>query len=170
MISTRNGHLIISKHCVPVRDVADAICDRMEMEDICIRYPLKDYEVMECMDCVADLDKLHSLNGHLKLKNSSNDIQETKIETTSISDVFFLKVIQYGRVFLEHCNDFNTLYDKGFRMCAIEAFEDDLNGSVGYESSDLHNIVFNAIMDIVNEDFDRALFISFLKEQDDTEV
>ena len=170
MISTRNRHLIISKHCVPVREVADAICDRMEIEDICIKFPVQVYEVMECMDCVADLENININQVHLTLKNASTDKQETKIETTSISDVFFLKVIQYGKVFLEHCTDFNELYDKGFRMCAIEAFEDDLNGSVGYESSDLHNIVFNAIMDIVNEDFDRALFISFLKEQDDTEV
>ena len=84
--------------------------------------------------------------------------------------IFFLKVAQYGRVFLEKENDFNLLYDKGFRMCAIETFEDILNGSVGYESSELHVIVYNAIMDIVDNDFDKELFVKFLKEEDEAQI
>ena len=39
--------------------------------------------------------------------------------TTKISDVIFLKVIQYGKVFLEKETDFNKLYDKGFRQCVL---------------------------------------------------
>jgi hypothetical protein len=84
-----------------------------------------------------------------------------------MSDTFFLKTIQYGKVFLQNEDDFNILYDKGFRMCAIESFEDDLNGSVGYESSDLHCIVYDAIMDIVDGEFDKQEFVNFLKEEDE---
>ena len=85
-----------------------------------------------------------------------------------MSDTFFVKTIQYGKVFLPQEADFNKLYDKGFRMCAIESFEDVLNNSVGYESSDLHVIVHDAIMNITDEEFDKELFVKFLKEQDET--
>ena len=40
----------------------------------------------------------------------------------------------------------------GFEGKAPSQFEDVLNNSVGYESSDLHVIVHNAIMDITDEE------------------
>ena len=169
MISTRNGHLIYGKVAVPVREVTDAICDRTSMDYICNRYPLTPTQVMECLDAVADIDKIDT-GTHLVLRNGSDTSGEVTIEISSISDTFFLKVAQYGRVFLEKENDFNLLYDKGFRMCAIETFEDILNGSVGYESSELHVIVYNAIMDIVDNDFDKELFVKFLKEEDEAQI
>ena len=164
-ISNRNGHLIISRHAVPVREITDAICDRVDMEWLTNRYPLTPKEIMASLDCIADLDKLTG-GGHLILKNASPDFGQVTLETISISDIFFLKVIQYGTVFLPKEYDFNTLYDKGFRMLAIESFEDDLNGSVGFLGSKLHIIVFNAIMDITDGDFNKQDFINFLKEQD----
>ena len=124
---------------------------------------------MECLDAVADIDKIDS-GTHLVLRNGSDTSGEVTIEISSISDTFFLKVAQYGRVFLENEKDFNLLYDKGFRMCAIETFEDILNGSVGYENSDLHVIVYNAIMEIVDNDFDKELFVKFLKEEDEAQI
>ena len=66
-------------------------------------------------------------------------------------------------------NDFNLLYDKGFRICAIESFEDVLNNSIGYESSELHSVVYNAIMDITDEEFDKQEFVNFLKGQDEAD-
>ena len=60
-ISNRNGHLIIGRHAVPVREVADSICDRMDIEWLTARYPLVKEEIMDCMDCVADIDKLSGL-------------------------------------------------------------------------------------------------------------
>ena len=166
MISTRNGNLIYGKVAVPVREVTERICDRQTMEQICNRYPITSKGVMECLDTVADLDKFDS-GIHLELMNTNNNSEVLTLEARSMSDVFFLKVIQYGKVFLENETDFNTLYDKGFRMCAIESFEDVLNNSVGYESSDLHLIVYNAIMDITDEQFDEELFVEFMKEQDE---
>ena len=56
-------------------------------------------------------------------------------------------------------------YDVG--SCESRPFEDVLNNSVGYESSDLHVIVYNAIMDITDEEFDEELFVKFMKEQDE---
>ena len=51
-------------------------------------------------------------------------------------------------------------------MWAIESFEDELNGSITFQSSDLHNIVYSAIMDITDGEVDKQEFINFLKEQD----
>lgn len=165
MINTRNGHLVIGRHAVPVREVTNAICDRFNMDWICTRYPLTPREVMECIDCVADLDKLDA-GIHLQLENVNEEVGKLTIEARQMSDVYFLKAIQYGKVFLENEQDFDILYDKGFRMCAIESFEDELNGSVTFQSSDLHNIVYNAIIDITDGNFNKPDFINFLKEQD----
>ena len=166
-INTRNGHLVIGKHAVPVREVTNVVCDRRDMEYITNRYPISPQEVMDCIDCIADLDKLDQ-GIHLELANGSDDIGKVTIETRQMSDTFFLKTIQYGKVFLPQVSDFNALYDKGFRMCAIESFEDVLNNSVGYESSDLHVIVHDAIMNITDQEFDKELFVKFLKEEDET--
>ena len=51
---------------------------------------------------------------HLKVINSSLDRQDIKIEAVQISDTFFIKVIQFGKIFLPECNDFSKLFDKGF--------------------------------------------------------
>ena len=71
MISTRNGHLIYGKVAVPVREVTDAICDRASMDYICNRYPLTPTQVMECLDAVADIDKIDT-GTHLVLRNGSD--------------------------------------------------------------------------------------------------
>jgi hypothetical protein len=166
MINTRNGHLVVGKHAVPVREITSAVCDRMDMVWICDRYPVQYHDVIESIDCIADLDKVDT-GIHLSLTNSSSEIGKITVETSMMSDTFFIKAIQYGKVFLPDVNDFNDLYDKGFRMCAIESFEDDLNGSIGYESSDLHCIVYDAIMDIVDGEFDKQEFVNFLKGEDE---
>ena len=168
MISTRNGHLIYGKVAVPVREVTEKICDRQTIEQICNRYPLTNQGVMECLDAVADLDKFDS-GIHLELMDTNNNSGVLTLEARSMSDVFFLKVIQYGKVFLEKETDFNKLYDKGFRMCAIESFEDELNGSVGFESSEIHSIVHSAITE-VGQDFDKREFVNFLKEEDEAQI
>ena len=73
MINTRNGHLVLGRHAIPVREVTNAVCDRKDMDYICSRYPLKPDEVMECIDCVADLDNLdHGI--HLELSNGSDEV------------------------------------------------------------------------------------------------
>ena len=46
MINTRNGHLVLGRHAIPVREVTNAVCDRKDMDYICSRYPLKPDEVM----------------------------------------------------------------------------------------------------------------------------
>jgi uncharacterized protein (DUF433 family) len=168
MINTRNGHLVHGKHAIPVREVVNRVCDRQDMEWITNRYPMQDFEVMECIDCVADLDNL-DYGVHLELSNGSDTVGEITIETRSISDTFFVKCIQYGKIFSPSVNDFNLLYDKGFRICAIESFEDVLNNSIGYESSELHSVVYNAIIDITDEEFDKQEFVNFLKGQDEAD-
>ena len=89
-INTRNGHLVIGKHAVPVREVTNVVCDRRDMEYITNRYPISPQEVMDCIDCIADLDKLDQ-GIHLELANGSDDIGKVTIETRQMSDTFFLK-------------------------------------------------------------------------------
>ena len=55
MITNRNGHLIYGKRAVLIRDVTESVCDRKKMDWLTQRFPLADYEVLECIDCIADL-------------------------------------------------------------------------------------------------------------------
>ena len=38
-IRTPNGHLVVSRHAVPVREVVNSVCDRNDMDYITTRYP-----------------------------------------------------------------------------------------------------------------------------------
>ena len=72
-INTRNGHLVLGKHAVPVREVTNAVCDRMDIEYITNRYPISPQDVMDCVDCIADIDKLdHGIHLELANRNKTN--------------------------------------------------------------------------------------------------
>jgi len=164
MISNRNGHLIYGKRAVLVREVVDAVCDRKDMDWLTTRYPLAEHEVLECIDCIADLDDLGK-GTHLKLKNAG-DLQDIQLETVSISDKIFLKLIQYGRVFNRECVDINLLYDKGFRTCSIEIFEDLVADKLEFENSDIHYEIFKAYQECLGNNINYNIILDLLKEDE----
>ena len=94
MISSRNNHLVIGKRAVLVRDVVDSVCARNSVDFITRRFPVNLQEIWECIDAIADIDRL-GRGVHLKVNNSSNDRQNINLETIQISDIFFIKTVQY---------------------------------------------------------------------------
>ena len=104
MISSRNNHLVVGKRAVLVRDVVNSVCDRHTIEFITKRFPVSLIEIWECIDTIADIDSL-GRGLHLKVVNNSSDRQDIKIEAVQISDTFFIKVVQFGKIFLPECND-----------------------------------------------------------------
>ena len=110
MISSRNNHLVVGKRAILVRDVVNSVCDRQTIEFITKRFPVDLLEIWECIDTIADIDSL-GRGVHLKVVNNSLDRQDIKIETVQISDTFFIKVVQFGKIFLPESNNFNELYD-----------------------------------------------------------
>ena len=168
MIKTRNHTLVIGKMSVPVRNITDSIIDRKNMNYITKRFPVSVEEVFECIDTIADIETFNG-TGHLSVRNNgSND--DVVLECTAISDVLWLKLIQYGRIFASDIDTFHKLFDKGFRMCAIECLDDIVNDRTDFESSELHNIVFDAITSVVHNGVNYQSMLDLLKGQDESKV
>lgn len=166
MLSSRNNHLVVGKRAVLVRDVVDSVCARNTIDFITKRYPLDVSEVWECIDAIADIDKL-GRGVHLKVSNTSQDRQNINLETIQISDTFFIKVIQFGKIFLPDSNNFSKLFDKGFIKLATEVYGDLVEGSNTFEESDVHVVVYKAIDDAIGDTIANDQLYSLLKEQDE---
>ena len=146
-----NGHLVIGKLQVPVRNVTEYILSRYTLEEISKRFPVTNDEIFECLDAIADHDTIQ-VNDRLVVVNQSTDKDNILLVTTNISDIIFLKVLQFGHLKTPNENDLNKLFDIGFRELAIESFEDKIAGrGVVEESSEIHSIVSSAIENAIPE-------------------
>lgn len=168
MISSRNNHLVVGKRAVLIRDIVDSVCARNTIEFITKRFPVNLSEIWECIDTIADIDKL-GRGVHLKVINNSSDRQDIKIETIQISDTFFIKVIQFGKIFLPECNDFNKLFDKGFIRLAVEVYDDLTRGIDTFQESELHIVVHKAIDGAIGDTLSNDELFSLLKIEDERE-
>ena len=104
MIASRNNHLVVGKRAVLIRDITDSVCARNNIDFITRRFPVNITEVWECIDAIADIDRI-GRGVHLKVSNTSQDRQNINLETVQISDIFFIKVIQFGKIFLPESNN-----------------------------------------------------------------
>jgi len=165
MIKTRNNTLVIGKLSVPVRNITDSVIDRKTMDYITKRFPVSVEEVFECIDAIADIETLTGA-GHLSVRNTGTG-QDIILECTSISDVLWLKLIQYGKVFSPNEEKFPLIFDKGFRICAIECLDDVVHNRTDFEGSEIHSIVFDAIASVVNNGVNYQTMLDLLKGQDE---
>ena len=148
MINNRNGYLVVGKFSVPIREITDCIVERNELEVICKKYPISKEEVFECLDAIADLDSITSRD-RLKCKNIGTN-EDIQIQTVSITDNLFLKIVQFGKVINDNLEDFNKLFDVGFLNLAYECYEDIHNGHRQFENSELHTIVYDAFESMID--------------------
>ncbi len=86
-----------------------------------------------------------------------------------ISDILFIKVIQFGKIFLPESNDFNKLFDKGFVKLAVEVYGDLTNGVTTFEESDIHVIVYKAIDGAIGDTLTNEALFKLLSEEDERE-
>ena len=165
MISSRNNHLVVGKRAILVRDVVNSVCDRQTIEFITKRFPVDLLEIWECIDTIADIDSL-GRGVHLKVVNNSLDRQDIKIETVQISDTFFIKVVQFGKIFLPESNNFNELFDKGFIKLAVEVYDDITQGIDTFEESELHVVVYKAVDGAIGDTISNHELFKLLKIED----
>ena len=168
MISSRNNHLVVGKRAILVRDIVNSVCDRQTIEFISKRFPVSLIEIWECIDTIADIDSL-GRGLHLKVVNNSSDRQDIKIEAVQISDTFFIKVVQFGKIFLPECNDFSKLFDKGFIKLAVEVYDDLSQGMDVFEESELHVVVHKAIDGALGNTLSNEELFSLLQVEDERE-
>ena len=165
MIASRNNHLVVGKRAVLIRDITDSVCARNDIDFITRRFPVNITEVWECIDAIADIDRI-GRGVHLKVSNTSQDRQNINLETVQISDIFFIKVIQFGKIFLPESNNFNKLFDKGFIKLATEVYGDLTQGVTTFEESDVHVVIHRAIDNAIGDTLSNDEMYNLLKEQD----
>jgi len=165
MIASRNNHLVVGKRAVLIRDITDSVCARNDIDFITRRFPVNISEVWECIDAIADIDRI-GRGVHLKVSNTSQDRQNINLETVQISDIFFIKVIQFGKIFLPESNNFNKLFDKGFIKLAAEVYVDLTQGVTTFEESDVHVVIHRAIDNAIGDTLTNDEMYNLLKEQD----
>jgi len=165
MIASRNNHLVVGKRAVLIRDITDSVCARNDIDFITRRFPVNISEVWECIDAIADIDRI-GRGVHLKVSNTSQDRQNINLETVQISDIFFIKVIQFGKIFLPESNNFNKLFDKGFIKLAAEVYGDLTQGVTTFEESDVHVVIHRAIDHAIGDTLTNDEMYNLLKEQD----
>jgi len=166
MISTRNATrtVIVGKHGVPVREVTESICERKSLDWITTRFPVTVTEVFECLDAIADYDKLVK-GEHLKLENVSEEKNDLLIKVLQISDTCYLKILQFGKVHLPDSNDMEQLFDKGLLMIAYLSFKDIVENQRNFiDSDDLSQIVIQSFQSCCVDHTDESLY-NVLKEQ-----
>ena len=123
------------------------------------------YSQYECIDAIADIETLNG-TGHLSVRNTGSGT-DIILECTSISDVLWLKLIQYGKVFSPDEEKFSLLFDKGFKISAIECLEDVVDNKTDFENSEIHSIVFDAIASVVNNGVNYQTMLDLLKGQNE---
>jgi len=168
-ITNRNNHLVVGKRAILVRDVTDSVCNRKTIDWIKQRFPIDDNEIWECIDTIADIDTL-STGTHLKVKNTSEDKHNIIMEVAQISDLFFIKTIQYGKIFLPNSDNFEEIFNAGLNRLALESYEDVVNGKISYEESDLHLLTFNAFNNELQGILTDNEVLNLLKESDETQI
>ena len=166
MISTRNATrtLVVGRHAVPVRDITNSICDRETMEYITRRYPVTKDEVFESIDAVADLDEL-TAGTHLKVEDQSTDTDVITLGVLTISDILYLKLVQFGRITLPKEERFNVLFDYGLMECALDCYSDLANGTEEFMNCEVHETVYNSIQNACGEKYSNEQLLDILKEQ-----
>ncbi len=166
-ITNRNNHLVVGKRAILIRDITESVCNRKSMDWIKNRYPIDEMEVWECIDTIADIDDLPA-GVHLKVRNTSADKQDIVMEVAQISDVFFIKTIQYGKIFLPDSDDFELIFNVGLNRLALESYDDIVNGSISYQESDLHNLTYNAFSKELESILTPHEIVRLLRESDET--
>jgi|TARA_R110001592_G_scaffold132997_16_gene348086 hypothetical protein len=166
MISTRNATrtLVVGKHAVPVRDITEAVCDREELDYILKRFPISKDEVFESIDAVSDLDPLNA-GTHLKVEDISTEEDIITLNVLTVSDIMYLKLVQYGRVVLPKEVRFNVLFDYGLMESALDCYSDIANGNDSFMSSEMHETVYNAVQKACSDTYSTDQLLNLLKEQ-----
>lgn len=157
--------LVLSNSAVPVADIAEAIIDGYDMNWLCERFPIKQHEVFEVIDAVADMMD-ESYHNNISLRNLGDE-SNIDLETTSVSDSMFFNLVNYGRTTKPSELDFNILFSTGLKSVIIDIYRDLKNNVNHYENSAVHEAVYNALEKIVKNADPNQILANLLKSKED---
>ena len=137
--------LVLDRSGVQITDVCDAVAEYKDIDWVLKRYPIKTEEVFECIDAFVDLAK-PSKKDKLELDFSNTaTTDDLDVEATAITDRIYFMIISYGRSLIPDCDSIDDLFRYGLELIIVDCLEDLEKGDRGFENSEIHNIVFNAL-------------------------
>ena len=161
------GHLntvVVLPSAVPVQEICSAVIDRKTLDWICRKYPVSVDDVFDCIDYVADTAKPSTFIRGIKFLNSGDEV-DFDIETISVNDTVFFSMISFGHGIKTEALSFDEIYNIGLVQVIKDIYNDLAQDAKYFESSDLHNAVYEALYEEIG-DVDPQQILSSLKGDD----
>ena len=155
-IEQRNdGILILADSGVLIFEVAEHIVTGKTMDWLCTRYPIEPQQVFDVIDTTADL--LSDWSECIVLKNVGDE-SFINLETVKVNNTMYFNLLSMGHAYHEDVSDFSDLYILGLEKVVYDIYTDLKAGQDGYEDSDLHLVIYDALLDAIgNVDPDQVL-------------
>ena len=146
MIETRNATntLVLSRSGVNIWNIADMLLQKKSLEFLSRRFPINKDEIFAVIDCVADIKSKH-VEGDIEFRDIGEEGIIT-LETISISEGMYFNIINFARIWYPHTDNLNFLYEKGLSYLLIEVFTDINNNVTTFHDSDIHDIIYHAVI------------------------
>lgn len=150
--------LVLDRTGVQITDVCDAIAEYKDITWVTQRYPVTVDEIFECIDAFVDLAK-PSKRDKLELdfvddpKSADVDLD---VQATAITDRIYFLIISYAKSILPDCENVDDLFRYGLELIIVDCLEDVAKGEQGFENSEIHSIVFNALTKM-HKKYDREI-------------
>jgi hypothetical protein len=159
-----DGILILKNSGVLVFEIAEKIVSGKNMQWLCERYPITPDDVFDVIDQTAD--SLNDWHDAIKLENVG-DNQSINLQTVKVNDTLFFNLLSFGHSHEHTITDFNELYIVGLERVVYDIYSDIKDSHYGYEDSDLHLVVYDALLDAIGDvDPDQVLALLEKKNND----
>lgn len=142
--------IVVLPSAVPVEQVTDAVIDRKNLEWICNRFPVTVDDVFECIDVVADGAKPKHFKDGITLLNTGTEIN-LDLQTVSVNDTVFFGLISFGHTLKPEALNFDQIYNIGLVQVIRDIYTDLSQDQTYFESSELHNTVYQALLQEIGE-------------------
>ncbi len=139
--------LVLDRTGVQITDVCDAIAEYKDIVWVTQRYPITIDEIFECIDAFVDLAK-PSKKDKLELDFADDPDSaniDLDVQATAITDRIYFLIISYAKSILHDCETIDDLFRYGLELIIVDCLEDAEKGERGFENSEVHSIVFNAL-------------------------
>lgn len=162
-ISTRGKRgqtYVVGRSLAPLTEVIDYLLEHRNAERAATRFNLTLDELFHAIDFWTDINQLGP-GSYLALSNEG-DIENIRLDTTNVTSDVWLGLVNYARMFYPTDTNIEDLYQQGIRLITLECYIDLKAGQNNYITSDLHNLVFEAVVNAIGTKFDPEEMLNML--------
>jgi hypothetical protein len=148
----RGQTYVVGRSLASLSEMISYLLEHRNAEKTAARFNLTIDEVYHGIDFWTDINQVGA-ESYLTLSNEG-DVENIQLDTTSVTSDVWLGIVNYARMFYPTEANINDLYQQGIRLVTLECYIDLQRGKNEYLSSDLHNLVFAAVVNAIGTKFD----------------